>query len=79
MADGIQEPFERQDWYSESRTAKGRAARGRFPSQHRSTVDPHTEIHAKGWHPEVRRFRVGHTAPQHRVQLVRVQGSAPQW
>lgn len=78
LADGVQEPFERQDWHPESRTAQGRAARGGLPGQHRSAVDTHTEIHAQGRHAEVRRLRVRHTAPEHRVQSVRVERPAPQ-
>lgn len=42
LADGVQKPFERQDWHPESRTAKGRAAGGGLPGEHRSVVDPDT-------------------------------------
>lgn len=42
LADCVQESFERQDWHPESRTAKGRAARGGLSGEHRSVVDPHT-------------------------------------
>lgn len=78
LADGVQEPLERQDWHPESRAAEGRTARGGLPGKHRSAVDPHTEVHAQGRHAAVRRFRVRHTAPEHRVQPVRVERSAAQ-
>jgi len=78
LADGVQESLKRQDWHSESRTAEGRAARGGLPGEHRSVVDPHTQVHAEGRHVEVRRFRFRHPAPEHRVQSVRVEGSTPQ-
>lgn len=78
LADGVQKSFEGQDWHSESRTAQGRAARSGLPSQHRSAVRADFAVHAQRRHPEIRRFRVRHTAPEHRVQFVRVQGSAAQ-
>lgn len=78
LADGVQEPFERQDWHTESGTAQGRAARGGLPGEHRGAVHTHTAVHAQRRHPEVRRLRVRHTAPEHRVQPVRVQGPVAQ-
>lgn len=42
LANGVQESFKGQDWYPESRTAKGRAAGSGLPGEHRSVVDPDT-------------------------------------
>lgn len=78
LADGVQEPFERQDWHPEGGTAQGRAARGGLPGEHRGAVRARAAVHAQGRHAEVRRLRVRHTAPERRVQPVRVQGPAAQ-
>jgi len=76
LADGVQEPLEGQDRHPEGGAAEGRAAGGGLPGEQRGAVRTGAAVHAQGRHAPVRRLRVRHTAPERRVQPVRVQGPA---